>query len=57
MEVHGEGGVLGSPSGCMGWVYGKILGGVVGFVVILDLRWDMAQRLDFRMIFGMGYGP
>jgi hypothetical protein len=42
MEVHGEGGVLGSPSGCMGWVYGKILGGVVGFVVILDLRWDMA---------------
>jgi hypothetical protein len=28
MDVHGEGGVLGSLSGCMWWVYGGILGGV-----------------------------
>jgi hypothetical protein len=39
MEVHGEGGVLVSLSGCMGWVYGRILGGI-GFccLVLRDLR-------------------
>jgi hypothetical protein len=39
MEVHGEGGVLMSLSGRMGWVYARILGGVGGsFVVRPDLR-------------------
>jgi hypothetical protein len=39
MEVHGEGGVLVSLLGHMGWVYGRILGGIEeGFVVTPDLR-------------------
>jgi len=39
MEVHREGGVLGSQSRCMWWVYGRILEGVGrSLVVILDLR-------------------
>jgi hypothetical protein len=39
MEVHGEGGILVCLLGRMGWVYGRISGGVGGsFVVTLDLR-------------------
>jgi len=38
----------------MGWVYGRILGGIgESFVVILDLKWMMASRLDSDMIFGV----
>ena len=55
MEFYGEGDVLVSLLACMEWVYGKILGGLGGsFVVIPDLKWKMAQRLDFDMIFGVG---
>jgi hypothetical protein len=55
MEVHGKGGVLVSLLRCMGWVYGRILGGVGES--FLDLRWAMAPRLDFDMIFGAGIWP
>ena len=52
MEVLEGGGVLESPLGCMGWVYGTILGGFrESFVVILDLSWEIDPRLDFDMIF------
>jgi hypothetical protein len=58
MEVHGEGGVLVSLLECMGWVYERILGKVGGnFVVIPNLSWEMALRLDFSMISGVGIGP
>jgi len=58
MEVHGEGNVPVSISGLMRWVYGRVLGEVGrSFVVIPDLRWEMAQRLDFGMIFGVGIRP
>jgi hypothetical protein len=54
-EMHREGGVLVSPSGSIGWVYGRILGVVGGsFVVILDLRWEMAPRLDYGVSIGIG---
>ena len=55
MEAYGEGDVLVSPLERMGWVYGRILGDVVGsFAVILDLMWEMVSRLDFGMNFGAG---
>jgi hypothetical protein len=58
MEVHGEGGFLMSPLVCMRWVYGRILRGVRGsFVVILDLRCEMALSLDSSTIFGVGIKP
>lgn len=39
----------------LGWGYGIILGEVEGNVqVILELRWQMALRLDFGMIYGVG---
>jgi hypothetical protein len=54
MEVHGESGVLGSPSRCMGWVYGLIVGGNgEHFVVILDLRWEIILRLVSGIIFSV----
>ncbi len=57
MEVYGEGGVLVSLLGRMGWVYRRILGGVGGsFQVISDLRWERASMLDFGMICGVEIG-
>lgn len=45
MEVLGEGGVLVSLLGCMGWVYKRILGGLGGSSVITpDLKWVMVPR-------------
>jgi hypothetical protein len=58
LEVLREDGVLVRLFGRMGWVYGRILCGVGrSFVVSPDLRWEITQRLDFGMIFGVGYGP
>jgi voltage-gated potassium channel Kch len=58
MEVHGEGGVLVSLLGHMGRVYGRVLGGVGGsYVVTRSLKWVMALRLDFGMIFSVGIWP
>ena len=58
MEVHGEHSVLVNLMRCMGWVYGRILGGVGGgFVVIPYLRWEMTSRLDSYMIFGVQMQP
>jgi hypothetical protein len=58
MEVHGKGGVLGSPSRCMGWVYGIIVGGNgEHFVVILDLRWEIVLRLVYGIIFSVRMQP
>jgi hypothetical protein len=58
MEVHGEDGVLVSLLGRMGWVYGRILGEVGrSSVVIPDLRWKIAPRLDSGMVFGVGMWP
>jgi hypothetical protein len=55
MEVHGVDGVLVSLLGCMGWGYGRILGGVGGSSqVIPDLRWEMAPKLNFGVIYGVG---
>jgi hypothetical protein len=55
MEVHGEVGALGSLLGHKGGGCERILRGVGGsFQVILDLRWEMAPRLDFDMIYGVG---
>jgi len=52
LEVHEVGGVRMS---LMGWGYGRILGGVGGsFQVIPYLKWEMALRLDFDMIYGVG---
>jgi hypothetical protein len=51
LAVHGVGGVLMSLLGRMGWSYGRISGGVRRcFLVMPDLRWEMASRLDFGMI-------
>jgi hypothetical protein len=58
MDVHGEDGVLLSQSRRMWWVCRRILGGIGrSFVIIPDLSWEMAQRLDSDMIFGMGIQP
>jgi hypothetical protein len=58
MEVHREGGVLVSLLGCIGWVYGRILGGVgKRFVVTPDLKWEIALRFNSGMIFGVGIWP
>jgi hypothetical protein len=39
--------VLMSLLGSMGWDYGRILRGVgISFLVISDLRWEMAPSLD-----------
>jgi hypothetical protein len=55
MEALGEGGVLVSLLGLMRWVYGRILGGAEsGSIITPDLKWEMAPRLDFGMIFGVG---
>ena len=55
MEVLGEGGVLVSMLGCMGWVYGRKLGRVGGsFVITSDLKCVMVQRLGAGMIFDVG---
>jgi hypothetical protein len=49
MEVHGEGGALVSLFGG---------GGVTrSFLVILDMRWEMASILDFGMIYGVRIWP
>jgi hypothetical protein len=57
MEVDGEGGVLGSPLRCMGWVYGIIGGNGEHFVVILDLRWEIVLRLVYGIIFSVRMQP
>jgi hypothetical protein len=55
MAVHGEGVVLISCLEHLGWGYGRILGGVGGsFQVTLDLRWEMAPKLDFGTISDVG---
>jgi hypothetical protein len=55
MEVYGEGGVLVSLLGRMGWGYGRLLGGVGrSFLVISDLKWERASMFDYDMICGMG---
>jgi hypothetical protein len=55
MGVLGEVGSLGSLLRCIGWEYGRILCGVGGsFQVLLDLRCEMALRLDYDMIYGVG---
>jgi hypothetical protein len=55
MEVYGEGGVLVSLVGLMGWVYGRTLGRVgESFVVTPYLMWEMVPRLDFGMIVNVG---
>jgi integral membrane sensor domain MASE1 len=52
--VLGDGGVLVSLLGHMGWVYGRIFIGVGGSSVVApDLKWVMAPRLDSGMIFGV----
>jgi hypothetical protein len=42
----------------MGWGYGRISRGFGGcFLIIPDLRWEMASRLDFGMMCGVGRRP
>jgi hypothetical protein len=44
--------------GCIGWGYGKRLEGVGGdSLVILDLRWEMALRLNFGITSGAEIKP
>jgi hypothetical protein len=51
LAVHGVGGVQMTLLGRMRWGYGRISEGVgESFQAILDLRWEMAPRLDSRMI-------
>jgi hypothetical protein len=41
--------------GCKGWGSGRILGGFGGnCLAILDLRWGMAPKFIFGMMFGVG---
>jgi hypothetical protein len=58
MEVYGEGSVLVSLLRRMGWVNGRILGGVGGnSVVTPDLNREMTPMLDSSMIFGVRIWP
>lgn len=58
LVVHGVDGVLMSLLGCMGWGFGRILGGVGrNFQVIPDLRWEIAPRLVSGIIYGVGIWP
>jgi len=55
MVACGAGGVLMRFMGRMGWVCEKISGGVVvSFLVIPDLRREMALKLDSSMTSGVG---
>jgi hypothetical protein len=55
MTVRGVGGVLMKVTSHIGWVCEKISGGVVvSFLVIPDLRREMALKLDSSMTSGVG---
>jgi hypothetical protein len=50
MVAHGVGSALTRFMGRLRWGYGKKSSGVGGsLLVILDLRWEVALRLDFGM--------
>jgi hypothetical protein len=55
MIVRVVSGVLMRVMGCKGWGSGRILGGFGGnCLAILDLRWGMAPKFIFGMMFGVG---
>jgi hypothetical protein len=52
------GDVLLNPLCSIWWGYGRISGGIEGcFLIILDLSWEMAPRLDFGIMCGVGRRP
>jgi len=48
MEVHGEGGVLVSLLGRIGWVYRRIFGGVEGRFVVTKFEVGDGSKIRFR---------
>jgi hypothetical protein len=55
MVALGVGGILMGFTGCMGWDFERISGGVGGsFLATLDLRRGLAPKFNSSMMFGVG---
>jgi hypothetical protein len=54
MAVFGVSGVLTRFMGRMGWGSERILGGIGSCLATLDLRWGMALKFVFGMMFDVG---
>jgi hypothetical protein len=58
MAARGVCGILMMFMSRIGWVFGITSGGVGrSFLVILDLRWVMTQKLNFGKASGVGIKP